>query len=67
MSALWSLLFCLAPFAILALGYAWGRYGLPFEFRRRRLHDRRRLAPVDDPDPDEVPIVYGYDTGVNHS
>ncbi|PDW01409.1 hypothetical protein [Candidatus Chloroploca asiatica] len=63
MSALWSLLFCLAPFALIALGYAWGRYGLPVEIRRRKSRDRRLTTPADD--DDEAPIVYGYDTGVN--
>lgn len=54
-SVLLGLLVCLSPLAFVAVGYAWGRYGLPVEVRRRRLVDRRRAAA----DPDEAdPEIY---------
>lgn len=41
-TGLLSALICLSPLLLVALGYAWGRYGLPIEIRRRKLADRRR-------------------------
>lgn len=60
MSALFGALICLSPLLMVGLGYAWGRYGLPIEIRRRRLADRRTRP---DSAAVEAPAVeiYRYD------
>lgn len=62
-SALLGALICLSPLAFVALGYAWGRYGLPVEIRRRRPADRR-ARQVEAPEAPEAPAVevYRYDS-----
>lgn len=41
MTTIFGVLFCLSPLIFLCVGYYVGRYGLPFEIRRRNLVDRR--------------------------
>jgi len=43
-SQLFNALICLSPLAYGLICYLLGRYGLPFEVRRRKLLDRRKLA-----------------------
>jgi hypothetical protein len=48
---------CITPLIMVWLGYLWGRYGLPYELRKRRIEDRR--AKTDD---DTVTEVYRHDS-----
>lgn len=61
-SELLNVLICLSPLIYGLCCYLLGRYGLPFELRRRRLRDRRKIAkdasePTSAPDDDQV-ITY---------
>lgn len=55
MSSVISILICMSPVLVFAIGYWIGRYGLPIEIRRRKIEDRRRKieeVSEDEPEPE---------------
>ena len=59
MTTFFGVLFCLSPLIFLCVGYYVGRYGLPFEIRRRSMVDRRTLDRLEQLGEEPIRVYKG--------